>query len=56
MLSVLKSFGHGDKAAFRYMEGYEHCEYDDKPFFLELLLCLWMENLKINDCPKPDHR
>jgi acetyl esterase/lipase len=38
MLSVLKNFGHGDKAAFRYMEGYGHCEYDDKPVFQELIM------------------
>ncbi len=38
MLSVLKNFGHGEKVSFRYMEGYEHCEYDDKPVFAELLL------------------
>lgn len=37
MLSVLKNFGHGEKAAFRYMKGYEHCEYDDKPIFKELI-------------------
>ena len=37
MLSVLKNFGHGEKTAFEYMEGYEHCEYDDKPVFSELI-------------------
>jgi hypothetical protein len=38
MLSVLKNFGHEEKASFRRMEGYEHCEYDDKPVFQELLM------------------
>jgi acetyl esterase/lipase len=38
MLSVLKNFGHGGKVSFRHMEGYEHCEYDDKPVFAELLM------------------
>jgi acetyl esterase/lipase len=36
MLSVLKNFGHEEKTSFRRMEGYEHCEYDDKPVFQEL--------------------
>jgi acetyl esterase/lipase len=38
MLSVLKNFGHCDKVSFRHMEGYQHCEYDDKPVFQELIL------------------
>jgi acetyl esterase/lipase len=44
MLSVLKNFGHGDKAAFRYMEGYGHCEYDDKPVFQELIMKFIIEH------------
>ncbi len=38
MLSVLKQFGHGEKTTFRYMEGYDHCEYDEKPIFAELIM------------------
>lgn len=37
MLSVLKQFGHGEKVGFRLMEGYGHCEYDDKEVFKEIL-------------------
>ncbi len=38
MLGVLRQFGHGEKAEFRLMEGYDHCEYDDMPVFQELLM------------------
>ena len=38
MLSVLKQFGHGEKVSFQYMEGYGHCEYDDKEIFQELVM------------------
>lgn len=38
MLSVLKNFGHGEEVSFRHMEGYEHCEYNNKPVFQELLM------------------
>ncbi len=38
MLSVLKQSGHGEKTSFRYMEGYDHCAYDEKPIFRELIL------------------
>ena len=38
MLSVLKQFGHGGKAAFRYMKGYDHCQYDRMPVFSDIIL------------------
>lgn len=38
MLAALKQFGHGEKVSFQYMDGYDHCEYDDKPVFQELLI------------------
>ncbi len=38
MLSVLKQFGYEEKVSFHYMEGYGHCEYDDKPVFQEMVM------------------
>ncbi len=38
MLSALKQSGYGDQVSFRHMEGFNHCEYNDKPVFQEILL------------------
>jgi pimeloyl-ACP methyl ester carboxylesterase len=37
MISVLSQFGYGDRAEFRVMEGYAHCEYNETPVFRELI-------------------
>ncbi len=46
MMATLKNYGYPeDKMEFHYMKGYNHCQYNDEPIFIEIIEKFIKENI-----------